>query len=265
MSSLTMAHEAVAAAFASIPSGLPNWWLGPNTPAIAYDWLSQPSEVSWCESKYVYTDQIAEFWNTVSALPYLLLALYGLRRASSWLERIMWVEVLFVGVGTAVFHGTLMLGGQLLDEISIVLLLMTATAALSRAPVWFSVISHVAAVAAMFAFPPMNCFMLFGVGLSVVVPIVWRVWQQRIPRGISLAMLSLTLAGIACWGLEKSSCGHALPGFGFLGDYLHAVWHLIMVMVIWLLVNTVVEFVEHRNRMSDLPRHFSQLAKVHIV
>ena len=74
-------------------------------------WGKPSATIDWCEENYELSHYIAEFWNTVSNITFVVLALYGYRRARQ--ERFerrflaQYVAVLVTGIGSALFHGTL--------------------------------------------------------------------------------------------------------------------------------------------------------------
>lgn len=196
------------------------------------EWLSQPSNVLWCESKYTITPHVAEFWNTLTGIPYVLLGLWGYSNTTN-IKCILWLQVIFIGIGTSAFHGTLTLGGQLLDEISIVLFLATAGSALLEIRSLYSQLIHIGLVICMLVHPATNCYALFGVGLLVVLPMTIRFCN--VPNVIYRLKIStmciLTIAGIICWCFDKFDCAG--------GGYLHAIWHLIMIFVAWLVIESI--------------------------
>lgn len=196
------------------------------------EWLSQPSDVLWCESKYSISPHVAEFWNTLTGIPYILLGLWKFGNTTN-VKRMLWLQVTFVGIGTSAFHGTLTLGGQLLDEISIVLFLATAGSILLNIRPFYSRLMHTGLVVCMLVHPSTNCYALFGVGLLVAWPMTVRFCSvsNMIYRLKILAMCVLTIAGIVCWCFDKFDCA----GEG----YLHAVWHLIMILVAWLVIECI--------------------------
>lgn len=85
------------------------------------------STVDWCESNYVISTIIAEFWNTVTFFPILFSAFYWKNNFprlfifDKTFHHIFWYLVL-VSIGTAFFHATLLYNFQLLDELPMVLL-----------------------------------------------------------------------------------------------------------------------------------------------
>ena len=76
----------------------------------------------WCEQNYIWSSYIAEMWNTISSLSYIFLGLYGLSKYNKlkWYNNINYISLIFVGIGSTIFHSTLSRFGQILDELSIV-------------------------------------------------------------------------------------------------------------------------------------------------
>ena len=106
-------------------------------------WGNRTSTIDWCEENYQVTSYIAEFWNTISNLVIILLPLYGiywslkLRSKYRSLKKqqknlslnpigsfkvpttiiFCHIGLLLVGLGSWLFHMTLLYPMQLLDEI----------------------------------------------------------------------------------------------------------------------------------------------------
>ena len=84
--------------------------------ALLAEAYARPSNVDWCESNYAYSPLIAEMWNTASSVPMTFVAIFGLWKArecllmeSRWAWA--WAMLAVVGVGSALFHATLLHGG----------------------------------------------------------------------------------------------------------------------------------------------------------
>ena len=89
------------------------------------------SHIDWCEHNYAHTPHIAEFWNTGSGLvlcfPIAPMAAWLFRRMQLRVEPrlcILWALMCAAGLGSAYFHATLSLAGQILDEMSVIWLIM---------------------------------------------------------------------------------------------------------------------------------------------
>lgn len=86
----------------------------------------QTASIDWCEANYVWTPLIAEFWNTLSNLVFVipgLIQLYLLR--NSKLEKsftFAFLNLAIVGVGSFCFHMTLSRSMQMFDETSMILI-----------------------------------------------------------------------------------------------------------------------------------------------
>ena len=81
--------------------------------ALLAEAYARPSNVDWCESNYAYSPFIAEMWNTASSVPMTFVAIFGLWKArecvlmeSRWAWA--WAMLAVVGVGSALFHATLL-------------------------------------------------------------------------------------------------------------------------------------------------------------
>lgn len=76
------------------------------------------STVDWCETNYVVVNFIAEFWNTLSAVFILssAMSIGQIKYCNSHMYNVF-IYLLVVSLGTALFHSTLLFKYQLLDEL----------------------------------------------------------------------------------------------------------------------------------------------------
>ena len=92
------------------------------------------SEIDWCENNYVHTRYIAEFANSTTSLIYCLLAVFSYIESMEQLSKdpgaikfqLLLVSLWSVGIGSTLFHGTLLYWAQLLDELPMVYLICSA-------------------------------------------------------------------------------------------------------------------------------------------
>uniref|UniRef100_A0A7S2XYD0 Alkaline ceramidase n=1 Tax=Fibrocapsa japonica TaxID=94617 RepID=A0A7S2XYD0_9STRA len=83
-------------------------------------WGPVTATIDWCEENYVWTEYIAEFFNTISNSALVILGIYGIyqnfrqRHDNSLLAA--WLSMIAVGVGSAAFHCTLRYVEQQCDE-----------------------------------------------------------------------------------------------------------------------------------------------------
>lgn len=90
-------------------------------------WLDRGAagSVDWCEPNYVHSHYVAEWWNTLSSLPLVILGIYGLVRVlrARGVEprfAVAFAAMTLVGVGSTAFHGTLLKSAQALDELPMI-------------------------------------------------------------------------------------------------------------------------------------------------
>ncbi|EJW87991.1 alkaline ceramidase [Wuchereria bancrofti] len=86
-------------------------------------WFDYESGYAWCESAYKYqtVSVVAEFANTVTNLPLIMLPLLNVLLIKPYIETVNWIVIMP--------HILLTVNGQLIDEISILWLLMMCLAA----------------------------------------------------------------------------------------------------------------------------------------
>ena len=83
-----------------------------------YYWGKPDTSVSFCEKKYDTLFWIAEYYNTISAVPYIFIGM------AFYCTRIKNIGIclMFLGLSTMLMHGTLRYYGQWLDEIGLIVL-----------------------------------------------------------------------------------------------------------------------------------------------
>jgi hypothetical protein len=90
------------------------------------------STIDWCELNYINSEYVAEYWNTITGV-FLIISgvmFYNLNKKLIMTNNIyirqnfknIYNLLILVGIGTMLFHGTLLYPFQLLDEIPMILL-----------------------------------------------------------------------------------------------------------------------------------------------
>lgn len=85
------------------------------------------SSINWCERDYVHSTFIAEYWNTLTGICLCISSLLSFKSNVKHDVRILYYSnfLLFtVGIGTILFHSTLIYIWQLLDEIPMMLIVI---------------------------------------------------------------------------------------------------------------------------------------------
>ena len=85
--------------------------------SIAF-WGSKDTSINFCENPYEKNKYIAEYYNTISAVGYILVGIFF----SFTKIKNIGLTLIFLGIGTAILHGTQRFYGQILDEFSMLVL-----------------------------------------------------------------------------------------------------------------------------------------------
>ena len=87
-------------------------------------WGKPTSTIDWCEKNYVTSYYLAEFWNTITNLGMIIPPVYGiidsLRQGFELRYTLCYALLLLTGIGSWMFHMTLLFEMQLLDELPMV-------------------------------------------------------------------------------------------------------------------------------------------------
>jgi dihydroceramidase len=183
-------------------------------------WGKPDVSVSFCEEKYVVSDYIAEYYNTMSALSYVIVGILFYRTRLKELSIIM----ILLGLGTALLHGTLRFYGQWLDEISMLILSFFIIKEIRRER--FNRRTNnlylLGLILPYFVFERFFCyFFLVFCSLQIYIYLIAR--KDLIIYSLEYYLIKsysiiLLLSGI-CWALDQLFCE-------YVKNYqLHAVWH----------------------------------------
>ncbi|VDM25008.1 unnamed protein product [Toxocara canis] len=211
-------------------------------------WFEYESGHAWCESAYKYQTLpvVAEFANSVTNLPIIVLPLVNVFLLRRYIEEVNWLITLphllltFNGIASTYYHATLNLFGQLVDELSLLWLLNTCVVAYLPVMKWFpeKYKDHVSrfrwATVAMTAFisafcfikPSLNAFALMSWTIPGAAVIYYEGINAEVPEAASSPwkIFVLWTAATACWFSDRLLCDFWL----YLGTpYLHAAFHLL--------------------------------------
>ncbi|OQR91070.1 alkaline phytoceramidase family protein [Achlya hypogyna] len=200
-------------------------------------WGAPTSSVDWCEDNYVWSYYIAEWWNSWSNVPPLMLALYAMhtsRRAYAGTEqpltiRIAYAVPLFIFTGSFAFHSTLTYYGQMLDELPMMYgTLYFHYISLRHKPMmkWVLGFFAVALTAAMAVFRHAPLPFQFAYGALTVALIARSILFHRGHEDVSKTRLLqlgavLYATAFALWVADQTFCPTVKP------LHFHALWHLL--------------------------------------
>ncbi|RKP21096.1 alkaline phytoceramidase [Rozella allomycis CSF55] len=225
---------------------------------LNYHWGCPTATIDWCERNYDTFSMIAEFFNTVSNLPYIVFGLLGIYNIFHYQLKkrftISYIAVCFVGLGSLLFHLTLNHTMQMLDEIPMIyaasiflyhnLQLISdfkksrlACYALSLLCVLFTyfhmvfnlpIIQHIVyALLVLYVF----------YSRFVVIKSTENVEKKEFLMLLFKRSMALFLTGFLFWNVDNLMCDHlisfrdllrqnGLQQFTFLFQF-HAIWHIL--------------------------------------
>lgn len=189
------------------------------------------SSVSWCETKYERSEEIVEYWNSMSSLIISAFGLYGFifKQTNKYLYHILYI----IGIGSYYFHSTLSLAGQMTDELSISLLLMLIIHKLfSKNTIFINIFCGLQLFVQMY-YPFFNRFFLFLYG----IPVAYKVLSHSKTHSKQVInLVCIAIFSAICWILDFVCC-EAFCDLRFhpkLGQNLeirltwHSVWHCLI-------------------------------------
>jgi len=91
---------------------------------LTTDWGHHTGTIDWCETNYSHSPYIAEFVNTLTNLPSILLGIYGVWHTTQngipLRYGLCYLGLSLIGVGSFGFHASLRWEWQLMDELPMV-------------------------------------------------------------------------------------------------------------------------------------------------
>ncbi len=176
-------------------------------------WGDFDSSVIFCEDKYVDSVYIAEYWNTISGIPYILVGIYFMTTNAFDLG----VCIFLLGVGTVMLHTTLRWYGQWLDEISMLVLMFSYIKAIY--PVSYNIL---AAILILYIW--MNEYHIYLVTVFIALTLIQYFSVKSIvicteSRKYIKIYLRTMVTAFVCWVLDRL-CFQKYINF-------HVWWHIL--------------------------------------
>jgi dihydroceramidase len=214
-------------------------------------WGPPASSIDWCERNYAVSFFIAEWWNTLSNVGQIVLGVWGLHWVGEQrLERrftLVYASMIFVGVGSTAFHGTLTHIGQQGDETPMVIGLslwlyvlaclnpsfeakQPRIAALAK---WMALLQSLVFAVLHYVFSFVVFFQSL-IGLQVIVGVAMVLGEYKRcsdpgARRLVHGYLLTWLVAFPVWLIDQHLCAqmYKLP-HGLPNPQLHAWWHVFM-------------------------------------
>jgi len=187
------------------------------------------STIDWCEPNYVNNIYIAEFWNTLSSIPIILIGLYGWRNHFhlSRLERTMFAMIGLVGVGSLLFHSLLHRYAQALDELPMFAETMLMVYSMKQISARTYRVVFILFITLYLLLNHYATFLIgYGFAMSLSIYSALKILRRPNVRrsyamNLFVASASVYAVGLTAWVVDLAYCSL------FSHIYLHAVWHVL--------------------------------------
>ncbi|KAG6419994.1 hypothetical protein SASPL_116508 [Salvia splendens] len=204
-------------------------------------WGPVTSTHEWCELNYVHSSYIAEFFNTISNVPCILLALIGLVNSLKYrFEKrfsVLHLSNMILGIGSMIYHATLQRLQQQGDETPMVWEMLLYIYIL-YSPDW-----HYRSTMPTFlflygaAFAVAHSQVRFNLGFKVhygllcllCIPRMYKYYihtEDRAAKRLAKLYVATLVTATICWLADRLFCKDiSLWHFNPQG---HALWHVLM-------------------------------------
>lgn len=201
--------------------------------------LKLESSIQWCEGqtfKYMYSDYIAEFWNSITGIFLCIVAIYCYRKNKKHLNKkicqelyISNVLLFIVGIGTILFHGTLLYIWQICDEIPMLLLVIEYNKLLSKLyniPFSLHIYKCIPIIIFSYYINPSLQIILFQSIFTIYIIFIYYYCYfinskfnklLKLYQKISVMILIFSLI---IWNIDNNFCNYSKH------FKLHALWHI---------------------------------------
>jgi dihydroceramidase len=177
---------------------------------MEYFWGPEDTSVHFCEDKYINSPWIAEYFNTLTSICYIIVGIYFLNSRISPLGQSL-ILVAFV------LHMTLRVYAQMLDEISMLVLSCDAVSHIRKSSRWWSV----PIIGLYFALH--EYFVYFFIVFTMTQIYIAHNGLQithGIKRWFIIGYITFFSIGTVCWLLDQFACE-------YVQEYqMHAFWHI---------------------------------------
>ena len=196
-------------------------------PTSLWSILTLPAYIDYCEPNYYFTPYVAELFNTVTNLSFILSALYAFYQCRRFQlpSRFYAIAtfILLTGINSALFHATLTWVGLKADETSENLIFVTLIH-LHRHWLVTTIHALLATIGVLFFHLLLFCELhIVFVSFVTIQHFYSRMAANPAIRRPFLRGFLLSLAGEACWIMDHVAC--AALGWQW---QLHGWWHVLI-------------------------------------
>lgn len=218
-------------------------------------WGPVTSTIDWCEPNYLATRFVAEPFNTLSNLSFILLGIAGavheLRDRNLQISYLtLFASLAFIGISSLFFHASLTIWAQQADELSMVwhLLLyfhlINTKDQINVNPIWGMMLIGYCILFSIvhMTFKTTTLFQIhFGVLLALLLARIYKDYHQvyftRAGKFVLLEAVVAALLGFGLWIFDYHYCELSLTYLYPLNG--HVFWHIFMGIAAYDLIVTL--------------------------
>ena len=180
-----------------------------------YYWGTPDTSITFCEKKYDNIFWIAEYNNTISAIPYILLGIIF----SFTKIRNIGVCMILLGISTMLMHGTLQNYGQLLDESSLLIIAFETLKILDKKLNYL----FLPPIIGIYIMLNENFFIFLSTFAGMKIAIIYKIYNLKKNRSqiiFSCLYVFFFIFASIFWFIDQSFCK-------YIGNTpFHALWHI---------------------------------------
>lgn len=182
-------------------------------------WGDPDASVNFCEDKYNVLPYVAEYYNTMSAISYLIVGL--ILRNFKKLKKIS-NSILFLGVGTMLLHGTLRRYGQWVDECGMLSFSYDVIVEFRRRRNKITNnLYFVFLIGTYFLLVKFHFFVLLFLGLQLYIFFLSNKSYKNTREKLLIQAYGIVfIVSMVLWFLDQFYCGYTK------NYQLHALWHV---------------------------------------
>ena len=198
-------------------------------------WGENDSNIIFCENKYLYSQYISEYTNTISNILYIVLPILLLNKHPE--KYYLIIQAILIGLASGIFHATSRYYGEILDESFILLFILSSHLYLKT---HLNIILFGTIILLYIFYLGFNHFILFHVCLFIACTyLIYRLYNdERISKILLNKAVFYLLLGKSAWIYEQyivtvnpNSCNQLY--------FLHSVWHIFSAISVYYLIRLI--------------------------
>ena len=183
-------------------------------------WGKPDATVKFCEEAYKESNFIAEYYNTISGFIYVIIGLLYIKQYKE-----LAFSCISLGLGTILLHCTQKHYAQMLDEISMIVLVYLFLNLLNNSYRKVYIIFLVGSY--LYFNNNFQIFVTMFVGLILILIYETKTISLRKKKYTNLFIVLMIIATI-CWLIDQLFCNYVSY------YYLHAIWHILTGICIYI-------------------------------